>query len=178
MKKYILILSVIIASITNFSIVKANIVFVDLDKIVSISKAGKSIIDQLEILNKSTINEFKKTEKILKDKEIKLISQKNILSKSEYEKNIRSLKSEIDVYNKERKVTIKNINQLKLENTNKLLQQVNQVLIKYSEENSISIILQKKNIITGKSSLDISEDILKLVNKNIKEFKIKWKKSR
>ena len=173
MKKFFLILSVIVLFITNFSIARANVVFVDLDKIVSLSEAGKSIIDQLDILNKSTIDELKKIEKILKEKEIKLISQKNILSQSEYEKNIRSLKSEIDDYNKERKIKIQSINKLKLKNTNKLLKQVNKVLIKYSEENSISIILQKKNIITGKSSLDISEDILKLVNKNIKEFKIK-----
>ena len=173
MKKYILILSVIALSITNFSIVRANIVFVDLDKIVSISNSGRSIISQLEVLNKATIDDFKKIEKKLKDKEIKLIAQKNILSSSEYEKNIRSLRSEIDVYSKERNVTIKKINKLKLESTNKLLQQINNVLIKYSEENSISIILQKKYIITGKSSLDISDDILKLVNKNVKEFKIK-----
>tara|TARA_B100000795_G_scaffold191120_1_gene145648 strand:- start:475 stop:996 length:522 start_codon:yes stop_codon:yes gene_type:complete len=173
MKKYILILFFITLSITNFSIVRANIVFVDLDKIISISKAGKSIINQLEVLNKATIDDFKKTEKKLKDKEIKLIAQKNILSSSEYENNVRSLKTEINTYSKERKVIIKKINKLKLESTNKLLQQVNKVLIKYSEENSISIILQKKYIITGKSDLDISDDILKLVNKNIKEFKIK-----
>jgi outer membrane protein len=173
MKKYILILFFITLSITNFSIVRANIVFVDLDKIVSISKAGKSIINQLEVLNKATIDDFKKTEKKLKDKEIKLIAQKNILSSSEYENNVRSLKTEINTYSKERKVIIKKINKLKLESTNKLLQQVNKVLIKYSEENSISVILQKKYIITGKSDLDISDDILKLVNKNIKEFKIK-----
>ena len=177
MKKYILILFFITLSITNFSIVRANIVFVDLDKIISISKAGKSIINQLEVLNKATIDDFKKTEKKLKDKEIKLIAQKNILSSSEYENNVRSLKTEINTYSKERKVIIKKINKLKLESTNKLLQQVNKVLIKYSEENSISIILQKKYIITGKSDLDISDDILKLVNKNIKEFKIKWKKN-
>ena len=173
MKKYILILFFITLSITNFSIVRANIVFVDLDKIVSISKAGKSIINQLEVLNKATIEDFKKTEKKLKDKEIKLIAQKNILSSSEYENIVRSLKTEINTYSKERKVIIKKINKLKLESTNKLLQQVNKVLIKYSEENSISVILQKKYIITGKSDLDISDDILKLVNKNIKEFKIK-----
>ena len=173
MKKYILILFFITLSITNFSIVRANIVFVDLDKIVSISNSGRSIISQLEVLNKATIDDFKKIEKKLKDKEIKLIAQKNILSSSEYENNVRSLKTEINTYSKERKVIIKKINKLKLESTNKLLQQVNKVLIKYSEENSISIILQKKYIITGKSDLDISDDILKLVNKNIKEFKIK-----
>jgi|TARA_B110000495_G_C22863976_1_gene503795 Skp family chaperone for outer membrane proteins len=173
MKKYILILSVIVLSITNFSIVRATIVFVDLDKIVLVSKAGKSIIDQLDVLNKATIIDFKETEKILKDKEIKLISQKKILSPSEYEKNIVSLRSEIDVYGKERNLTIKRINKLKIENTQKLLQHVNKVLVKYSEENSISIILQKKYIITGKSDLDVSDDILNLVNKNVKEFKIK-----
>ena len=86
------------------------------------------------------------------------------------------MRSEIDVYGKERNLTIKRINKLKIENTQKLLQQVNKVLVKYSEENSISIILQKKYIITGKSNLDVSDDILNLVNKNVKKFKIKWKK--
>ena len=35
------------------------------------------------------------------------------------------------------------------------------------------MILQKKNLIVGKSEFDITEEIIELVNKDIKEFKIK-----
>ena len=35
------------------------------------------------------------------------------------------------------------------------------------------MILQKKNLIIGQKELDITIDIIKLVDKNIKEFKIK-----
>jgi outer membrane protein len=173
MKKCILILFFIHLSITNISLANDNIVFVDMDKILTNSKVGKSILSQLEMLNKKTLDDFKKIEKNLKVKEKKLISQKNILASSEYDKNVITLKSEINEYSKNRKNIVKNLNQIKKENINKLLQKVNVILAKYSEKNSISIILQKKFIITGKSDLDISEEILKTVNKDIKEWSIK-----
>jgi outer membrane protein len=173
MKKCILILFFIHLSITNISLANDNIVFVDMDKILTNSKVGKSILSQLEMLNKKTLDYFKKIEKNLKVKEKKLISQKNILASSEYDKNVITLKSEINEYSKNRKNIVKNLNQIKKENINKLLQKVNVILAKYSEKNSISIILQKKFIITGKSDLDISEEILKTVNKDIKEWSIK-----
>ena len=62
MKKYILILLFIHLSITNVSLANDNIAFVDMDKILTNSKVGKSILSQLEILNKKTIDDFKKIE--------------------------------------------------------------------------------------------------------------------
>ena len=37
----------------------------------------------------------------------------------------------------------------------------------YSEKNSISIIIDKKNVIIGKTTLDITDDILKIVDEKI-----------
>ena len=42
----------------------------------------------------------------------------------------------------------------------------------YSAKNSISLIIQKKNIVIGKSDLDITSQILKLVNAKIKSVKL------
>ena len=64
-------------------------------------------------------------------------------------------------------------NKLKVENTNNLLKQINPILTKYSKENEISIILQKKDLIIGKTELDITDEIIKIINVEIKEFKIK-----
>ena len=62
---------------------------------------------------------------------------------------------------------------LKVENTNKLLKLINPILAKYSTNNEISIILQKKDLIIGKTELDITDEIIKVINNEVKEFKIK-----
>ena len=68
---------------------------------------------------------------------------------------------------------IEKFNKLKVENTNNLLKLINPILAKYSTENEISIILQKKDLIIGKTELDITDEIIKIINNEIKEFKIK-----
>ena len=42
---------------------------------------------------------------------------------------------------------IEKFNKLKVDNTNKLLKLINPILTKFSNDNDISIILQKKNLI-------------------------------
>jgi len=53
---------------------------------------------------------------------------------------------------------------------NKLLQQLNSILSSYAVENSIDLIIKKKDIIIGKSSLDITEDIMKIFNNKVKQL--------
>ena len=53
---------------------------------------------------------------------------------------------------------------------NKLLDLLNPILTTYSKENSISIIIEKRNIIIGKTDLDITEEIVNILNKKIKKL--------
>ena len=50
---------------------------------------------------------------------------------------------------------------------------INPILIKFSNDNSISLILQKKDLIIGNSEFDVTDKILKIVNNEVKTFKIK-----
>ena len=63
-------------------------------------------------------------------------------------------------------------NKLKISATKKLIKKLNPILSDYSEKNSISIILQKRDIIIGKNSLNITDDIIKILDDNVKEIKI------
>ena len=150
-----------------------KIVFVDMDRLVSVSKPGSSIIKQLKDINNKNLNFLKNEEKKFKEQEKKLIAQKNIITEADFTNKVEKLKSEINDYNIDRKKMIEEFNKLKVENTNNFLKQVNPILTKYSKENEISIILQKKDLIIGKSELDITEEIIKIINIEIKEFKIK-----
>ena len=159
--------------ISNIAISEQKIVFVDMDKLVSVSKPGSSIFNQLKGINEKNLNFLKKEEKKFQEKEKKLISQKNIISETDFKNKVDELKSEINNYNQNRKKMIEKFNKLKVENTNKLLKLINPILEKYSIENEISIILQKKDLIIGKTELDITDEIISVINNEIKEFKIK-----
>ena len=150
-----------------------KIVFLDMDRLVSVSKPGSSIFKQLKDINNKNLNFLKNEEKKFKEQEKKLIAQKNIITEDDFTNKVEKLKSEINDYNLDRKKMIEEFNKLKVENTNNLLKQINPILTKYSKENEISIILQKKDLIIGKTELDITDEIIKIINVEIKEFKIK-----
>jgi len=150
-----------------------KIVFVDMDRLVSVSKPGSSIFKQLKDINNKNLNFLKNEEKKFKEQEKKLITQKNIITEDDFKNKVEKLKSEINDYNLDRKKMIEEFNKLKVENTNNFLKQINPILTKYSKDNEISIILQKKDLIIGKTELDITDEIIKIVNEEIKEFKIK-----
>ncbi len=144
-----------------------------MDMLVSISKPGSSIFNQLKDVNNKNLNYLKKEEKKFKEKDKKLLAQKNIISETDFKNKVEELKSEINDYNQNRKKMIKEFNKLKVENTNNLLKLITPILAKYSTENKISIILQKKDLIIGKTELDITDEIIKVINNEVKEFKIK-----
>ncbi len=162
----------IFAMLLNSIKAEQKIVFVDIDRVISISKSGLSLLKQLNALNDKNLSLLNKREKTIKENEIRLISQKNIISETEFKSKVDLLKKEINEHNQNRKRVISGFNRLKIENTNKLLKLINPILAKFSEDNKISFILQKKNLIIGKTELDITDEIIKIINNDVKEFKV------
>ena len=94
MKNFFLVILLFFLSSINIATANSNIVFIDMDKVITTSKAGSSVLKQLNELNNKNIKKLKNEEKILKDKETKLITQKNILSESEFQSSIDKLRLE------------------------------------------------------------------------------------
>ena len=78
-----------------------NIVYLDLDTIVSTSKPGKSLIDKLEKSKKSALSKFEKKEKELKKIEDE-INKQNIVSEEELKKLV-DFRKEISTFRNVRK---------------------------------------------------------------------------
>jgi len=172
--KYFLLPSFFIFLFFNNSVnSEQNIAFINMDKVISTSNAGSSILKQLTDLNNKNLQFLKNEEKKFKEKETKLISQKNIISEADFQNKVNELKSEIKNYNQNRDKMINEFNKLKVDNTNNLLKLINPILLKFSDDKEISIVLQKKDLVVAKTELDITEDIIKIVNAEIKEIKIK-----
>ena len=164
------ILLYILISVPGYS--SEKIVYLDVEKIMQQSTAGKSIIAQLKKKREASISKFKKKEKDIIDKEKKLIAQKNVLNKEEFEKKIIELRKEISNYQKERNKKSNEIARSRVNASTKLISKLTPILEEYSKKNSIRIIIQKKNIVIGKKEDDITKDILELVNQKVKNIKI------
>ena len=173
MKKLISSILVIFLLFINQAFSEPKIVFIDMDKVISTSKSGSSILKQLTNLNKKNLKFLKDEEKKFKEKETKLISQKNIISENDFKNKVNELKSEIKSYNQNRNKMLADFNKLKIDNTNNLLKLINPILVKFSNDKEIAIILQKKDLVVAKTQLDITDEVIKIVNSEVKEFKIK-----
>ena len=158
---------------TNQTFSEQKIAFINMDKVITTSNPGSSILKQLSDLNKKNLKFLKNEKKRFKEKETKLISQKNIISETDFKKKLDGLKSEIKDYNHDRIKMTEEFNKLKVDNTNNLLKLINPILVKFSTDKEISIILQKKDLVVAKIELDITDEIIKIVNAEVKEFKIK-----
>ena len=82
------------------------------------------------------------------------------------------LRDKANNYRKERNDNINNLNNQRLDATEKMISLIRPILSEYSEKNSISLIIQKRNIIIGKTALDITDDILKIVDKKIAKISL------
>ena len=171
--KYLRYFLIIISMLySNMALSNNNIYFIDIDFVMNNSLAGKSIIKELNEINKSSQNKFKKIEKNLLDEEKKIISKKNILSKQEYLKEAELFKKKVEDYKLSRNKKINDISVMKNNSQKKLTKILTPILAEYAKKNSISYIIPKQNIIIGKSELDLTKAIIEILNSKIKKINL------
>ena len=79
---------------------------------------------------------------------------------------------DILVNQEEKKKKLQEISNKRNKGTEQILKTLQKILANYSNENNISIILDKRNIIIGKTDLDITEKVMLVLNKELPVVKI------
>ena len=170
MKKYFLIFFLLIYA-ENLN-ADNKIIYIDINKIISNSESGIYLNKELNKVNNENIAEFKNIEKELKAEEEKILKQKNILKESEFNSKVSELREKVKSYNEFKNKKNNDLKKLRDNAAKKILDILNLILSEYSAKNSISLIIDKKNIIIGKSELDVTNKIMELLNKKIKKVEL------
>ena len=150
-----------------------KIVYLDVNRLLNESDVGKYLNTELNKINKSNIEEFKKIENSIKSEEDKILTQKNILKTDEYNLKVNELRDKYISYQELKNSKNEEISKIRNNTASKILKIVNEILSKYSTEKEISLIIEKKNIVIGKTQLDVTNEILELLNKKITKVEIK-----
>ena len=150
---------------------KADIAYIDINLILNKSEVGIFLNNYVENIKKKDLSKYNKIEDELIKKEKLLIEQQNILDKEEFQKRLKNLTNNVQKYKSDKKLSVDELNKLRIDKTKEILKVLNPIITQYVDSNSISIVLPKKNIIVGKKNLDITEQIIQLLNNDIKKLK-------
>ena len=162
-------LFIVLFFITKINLVYAadNIAFLNIDYILNNSNLGKSIVVELEKLNKSNVKKLDKKEKILKEKKEKIDKTKNISSKEKFREDVDKFNKEVATYRDEKNKTLNDFKKLKKKKLDNFLEKINPIIQEYMKNNSIGIMVEKNQIFMGNSDNDATDKIIELINSKI-----------
>ena len=150
-----------------------KIAYLDMKFVLNNSNAGKGAQDFLQKSFKDNQKKFVDAENALKKEENDLIAQKTILTKEEYQKKSDNLRKKVIDYQSQRRLSLEKITTQRGEARQKLLEILDPILKTYTEENNISLVIDKKDILLGNTDLDITNIIVKELNKKLPSLSIK-----
>jgi len=152
----------------NFTVAytNENIGYINVDEILNNSDLGKVIINKLKKQNDVNIDKIKTIEQEIKKENEELTKLKNIITEDEFNKKLVVLKKKIDDFNILKNKLSNELNEFKKEEVKLFFEKINPIIEKYMEQNSIALILDKKNIFVARSDYDMTKELLDLINKN------------
>lgn len=145
---------------------ETKVYFIDIDYLIKHSDLGKKILLELENLKNNNVELIRKDENELKKIDDEINKTRNVLNKEELDIKIQNFKNKINLYENKKKSLNDNFSTTRLNMLNDFMNKVSPIIQKYMDDNSITVLLDKKNIFIGDSNYDITENIIIMVNKN------------
>ena len=165
MKKYIFFFYLILLTFANS---EQKIAYIDMKEILNKSSAGVNITKEIEKKIKTENKKYNSIEEQLKSEEKDLSQKKNILSKEEFDTKVLLLREKMNTFNKEKEQTFLNYEKEKKKKLNNFFSKITPLIEIYVKENSINIVLNEKNLFIASRNFDITNQIIEIVNNNIK----------
>ena len=95
------------------------------------------------------------------------------MSKEEINNELKLLKIKFNEYRKDKAKQIQELKIKRKRNIVNFLSLLNPIIEKYMSENSIYMLIDKKNIFIANKSYDITNNLIELINNQIKDVEIK-----
>ena len=147
--------------------------FLDFKFILNQSEAGKKAQSFLKDKLEKGINDLKNKEKKLQEDERKIISQKKVISDEEYKKRVSQLRKSVSELQKQRSTLLESIANQRQKARSELLKNLNPIIQEYMNEKKIRMVIDKKSLLLADENLNITKDIMALLNKKLKSINLK-----
>ena len=159
--------------ICTHTFAEQKIAIMDLTFVLNNSEAGKGAQDFLKKSYSNNIKKFTDVENNLKKEESDLLTKKTVISKEAYTKKSDTLRKKVIDYQSQRRSALDKITTQRAQARETLIKKINPMLKTYMEENSISLVIDKKLILAGRPNNDITAVIVEKLNKTLPSLNLK-----
>ena len=171
-KKFFLI--IIFFSLTiNFLKADEKVFYIDIDYLMTNTVAGKELLNKLKKEEELKINKFKLNDDNFKIEEKKIFAKKNLISKEELNNELKTLQIKFQKYRAEKIIEIDELKTKRKKNIVNFLSLINPIIEKYMTDNSIYMLIDKKNVFIANKDYDITNNLIELIDNQIKNVEIK-----
>ena len=157
---------------TSLSNAKDKVSYIDIDYILSNTLAGKSLLISLKKEEELKISKFKLNDENFTKEEKKILAKKNLISSAEFEKEMKSLQVKFQKYKQNKFNEIEELKKKRNKNILIFLNQINPIIEKFMTDNSIYMIIDKKNVFIASKEYDITNNLIELIDNQIKSITI------
>ena len=172
MKKIVYIYLILAGIFTSNISFAETIHFLDYKYILNESVAGKKAQSELKNKLDKNIKSLQNKEKSIREEEKKIIQQKKIISPEEYKKKVDELRNKVSNLQKERNKLLNDVAKQRANARNQLLKSLNPIIKNYMAEKNIKMVIDKKNLLLADDGLDITKDIMSILNQKLKTIKL------
>ena len=141
--------------------------FIDVDFLLQNSNIGKRVLKNINDLNKKKIDELEKKNKDLRDLEIKIKNKKNVISEKDFNNEVSNFQEKVKIFNEEKNKIVKDFKNYRNTEIEKVFYAFNPIISDYMKQNSVKILFDSKNIFMGNPDLNITKEVLKIINNKI-----------
>tara|TARA_Y100001958_G_C20839286_1_gene286600 strand:- start:33 stop:557 length:525 start_codon:yes stop_codon:yes gene_type:complete len=146
--------------------------FLDFKYILNQSDAGKKAQTFLQNKLQKGIKDLQVKEKKILEEEKKLIQQKKIISPEAYKDKVTELRKKVSSLQKERNTLLESVAKQRAKAKNELLKNLNPIIKDYMNKKNIRMVVDKKSLLLADEKLNITNEIIGLLNKKLKSIKL------
>ena len=173
MKKIVKLTTIILLLFFSNKVVFADTPhFLDFKLILNESDAGKKAQTFLKKKLEGGIKTLKSKEIKIQEEEKKIIQQKKVISAEEYKKKVTDLRNKVSSLQKERNQLLETVSKQRTKARNELLKNLNPIIKQYMEQKKIRMVVDKKSLLLADENLNITKDIMELLNKKLKSINL------
>ena len=135
------------------------------------SEAGKKAQSFLKSKLENGLKNQKESK--IQEEEKKIIQQKKLITPEEYKKKVSELRKKVSSLQQERNKLLDSVSKQRTKARSEILKNLNPILKDYMKEKKIRMVVDNKSILLADESLNITQDIIKILNQKLKSIKLK-----
>ena len=178
MNKKIVAIAFALALLFNFNAIaetsypNTSIAIVDLNLILSESKAAKNATKQFEEIQKSTEDKIIASDKKMLNERNKLIEQQSVIAPEAFELKAKDYEKKLQEYQVDKQNKLRKLEGVLQNARNEILENVKPILEDLSKELGVTVILEKNSVLLSANNMDITDNVIKKLNKKLPKIKV------